>query len=264
MSIICAASYCTDENKRLRYAKKMFKSLLETVDFNKHRLGIYLNSPNEEAEAWFNYFRTAFYDKFPKHNLLIITDTENVGTAKAVNYLMNLRQEGETCIKMDDDVVVNKTGWVDEMEEVLQRMPEIYILGLKRRDLWESTYRTDAWKSELLEVRHEVGEKWYCVEKVSHCMGSTTMFSLKCLEELGGLYQMEGIYAFDDSLHSLRATLAGGINCFLHGIDILHIDEGGDAYTEWKRKYAGERMEAYNKVVTELKQGVVPIYRPFI
>lgn len=264
MSIICVASYCTDENKRLRYAKRMFRSLLETVDFNKHRLGIYLNSPNKEAEVWFDWFRVDFRKKFKEENLIMIADENNVGTAKAVNHLMNMRKENETCIKMDDDVIVNKQGWVDEMEEVLQRMPEIYILGLKRRDLWESTYRNDAWRSELLEVPHSIGQKWYCVEKVSHCMGTCTMFSLKCLEELGGLYQMEGLYAFDDSLHSLRTALAGGINCFLHGIDILHIDEGGDAYTEWKRKYAGERMEAYNKVVSELKQGVVPIYRPFI
>lgn len=264
MAIICAASYCTDENKRLRYAKKMFKSLLETVDFNKHRLGIYLNAPSNDAKTFFQLFKEDFAIDFPPENLIMIRDENNVGTAKAVNHLMNMRKENETCIKMDDDVVVNKTGWVDEMEEVLQRMPEIYILGLKRRDLWESTYRTDAWKSELVEVRHEAGQRNFVVERCAHVMGTCTMFSLKCLEEIGGLYQMEGIYAFDDSLHSLRATLAGGINCFLHGIDILHIDEGGDAYTEWKRKYAGEKMEAYNKVVSELKQGITPIYRPFL
>ena len=263
MSIICAASYCTDENKRLRYAKKMFKSLLETVDFNKHRLGIYLNSPNKEAEVWFEWFKVDFCKKFKEENLEIVLDRENVGTAKAVNFLMSGRKEGETCIKMDDDVVVNKTGWVDEMEEVLQRMPEIYILGLKRRDLWESTYRTDAWKSELLEVRHEAGQRNFVVERCAHVMGTATMFSLKCLEEIGGLYQV-GTYSLDDSDIAARVALHGKMSCFLHGIDIDHLDEGNDFYTEWKRKYAGERMEEYNKTIAEYKSGITPLYRPFI
>lgn len=94
-------------------------------------------------------------------------------------------------------------------------------------------------------------------------MGTCTMFSLPCLENIGGLYQV-GTYSLDDSDIAARVAIYGKMSCFLHGIDILHVDEGGDFYTEWKRKYAGERMEEYNKTIAEYKSGVIPLYRPFI
>ena len=258
------ASYCTDENKRLRYARRCFDDLLRTVDFNRHSLGIYLNSPCDEAIEYFNDFEERFLELFPKENLSIFANEENVGTAKAVNHFLKIAaDEGIFGIKADDDIIVNKVGWVDEMEEVLTRMPEIFILGLKRRDLMESTYRNDVWKSELLEVPHKHGERWYVVEKVAHVMGTCVMLSPECLERVGALYQMGGVYAYDDSLHALRSAILGKLNCFLHGIDIDHIDEGGDWFTEWKRKYAGDNMELYNKTVAEFKAGILPIYQPF-
>ena len=260
------ASYCTDENKRLRYARRCFDDLLRTVDFNRHSLGIYLNSPCDEAIEYFNDFEERFTELFPKENLSIFANEENVGTAVAVNYHLKIAaQEGICGVKMDDDVIIHKVGWVDDMEEVLTRMPEIFILGLKRKDLMESTYRplNDPYRSELFEVPHEHGQSWRVVEKVAHVIGTCVMFSPECLEKIGALYQMGGKYAFDDSLHALRSALLGKLNCFIHGIDIDHIDEGGDWFTEWKRKYAGDNMELYNKSVSEFKIGILPIYQPF-
>lgn len=261
-SLICIASYCTEENGRLKYAKRCMYSLLDTVDFNKHRLGIYLNAPSEEAKLFYAEFQHKFESSFPAGNLVIIENYENVGTAKAVNSIMYLRKEGEKCIKMDDDVVFNKIGWVDEMEDALSRLTNIGILGLKRRDLAESTYRTDWAASKLIEVPHKAGEKWYVVEQVNHVMGTCTMYSDAMIEKCGGLYQMGGLYGFDDSTFCYRAALAGLASCFLHGIDIEHIDEGGDAYNDWKQRYSGEKMAAYNEALQKYKSGELSIYHP--
>ncbi len=261
MALICIASFCTEENGRLKYAKRCMDSLLETVDFNKHRLGIYLNSPSEEAVDFYKLFRLEFWNKFPKENLIILRNEKNVGTAKAVNSIMTHRGNRK-CIKMDDDVVFNKVGWVDEMEDAISRLPKIGILGLKRRDLAESTYRTDWAASKLIEVPHEAGQKWYVVEQVNHVMGTCTMYSDAFIEICGGLYQMEGLYGFDDALACYRAALVGLASCFLHGIDIEHIDEGGDVYTDWKQKYSGEKMTAYNEALQKYKSGELSVYYP--
>lgn len=191
----------------------------------------------------------------------MITNTENLGTAKAVNKGIKLRQPGEYVIKFDNDVVWHKSGWVEEMEEVINRMPLIGILGLKRKDLLESPYaiNTDQ-RSRLLEVPHKPGEKWYVVEDCKHVMGTCTMLNHALLDRVGYFYQMNGLYGFDDSLLCVRSSVAGFMNCFLHGVEIDHIDPGGTEYTSWKEKYAGEILSKYGQEEAAYKSGVKDVY----
>lgn len=263
MALICIASYCTEENGRLKYAKRCMYSLLETVDFNKHRLGIYLNAPSEEADEFYRIFQITFYGVFPEGNLIIMRNEENVGTAKAVTALMAKGTKQDFAyIKADDDFIVNKVGWVDEMEDVARRFPKAGVIALKRRDLTESTYRNDWGKSTLVEVPHQLGEKWYHIEAVNACIGTCMMITPAAIEKVGALTQ-RGVYALDDSKYSYRCMIAGLLSCYLCGVDIEHIDEGGDNYTKWKQDYAGEVLKTYQQDLNDYKTGKTPIYAPF-
>lgn len=261
MSLIAMAVYDTEENGRKALTEKTFKSLIETVDLQKNRLIIIDNGSWIGSSFMLDVFVKTYRADFGL-NIELIINEENVGTAKAINQAWRLRQPGEHLIKMDNDVVIHQAGWVEKLEQCIERDPTIGIIGLKRKDCIESPDRTDFYKSELMMLPHQPGEPWLQVEKVNHVMGTACMFNSALVDKIGGLYQMDGLYGFDDSLAAVRCQLAGFYNCFYPHIEIDHIDPGTTDYQKWKEGYAGERMQQYNITVQKLRTGEQSIYYP--
>jgi len=260
MSLIALAVYDTDENKRTAYTRRTLYSLLETVDFDKHKLRIVDNNSCTNTLDLYKSFQDDFPFRHGGNNLDIRYNLKNIGTAEAINLAWKQRKKGENCIKMDNDVVFHSEKWVDEMEEAIKREPKIGQIGLKRKDLAESPNQTEPhYKSELLMLPHKAGERWIVVEKCNHIMGTVQMYSSALLDKIGYLKQ-PFIYGYDDSLASLRSSLAGFINVFLSHIEIDHIDDGQNPYTQTKRQLAAESMNAYNKLVEEYRSGKIPLY----
>jgi GT2 family glycosyltransferase len=248
MALIAMAVHDTVENKRSKYTLQTLESLVNTVDFNNHRIIVIDNNSCIETK---NILKD--YDQF----ITVITNIENVGTAKAINQAWAYRKPNEVVIKMDNDVVINNYGWVEEME-LAMKLGGYGILGLKRKDLMQSPNASNHWKTELKMLPHEKGDNWVVVEESADIMGTVQMFHPELINKMGGLMQA-GVYGFDDTLACIRAILLGYKLAFLPHIDIEHIDVGGDAYTEWKRKYAGEKMEEFYKIKEGLINGTIPI-----
>ena len=242
------AVHDTEENGRSKYTWQTLESLVETVDFNEHKIIVIDNNSCEETK---NILKE--YESFIK----IITNTENIGTAKAINQAWAMRKPNETVIKMDNDVVINNYGWVEDME-LAMKLGNYGILGLKRKDLLQSPTSESMWKTELKMLPHIKGEQWIIVEESEDIMGTVQMFHPSLIDKMGGLMQA-GVYGFDDTLACIRAKLLGYKLAFLPHIDIDHIDKGGDAYSEWKRKYAGEKMNEFYKIKEGLINGTIPI-----
>lgn len=260
MALITMAVYDTVENKRSSLTQRCLDSLMQTVNFKDHRLIVIDNNSCEETKTILSSLLKSFHS-----NIRIIFLKENVGTANAINEGLKYRGKDEFCIKMDNDVVFHKMNWIEEMQDCIERMPLIGILGLKRKDVCESVYALDTnQRSKLIEVPHQPGQNWYVVEECKHVMGTCTMLNPVLLDKIGYFYQMGGLYGFDDSLLCVRSALAGFKNCFMHGISIDHIDPGGDAYTDWKRKYAGEMIGKYAEAGRNYNNGLMNIYyNPF-
>lgn len=258
-SLIGMAVYDTVENKRSLMTKETLSSINNTVNLNKHRLIVVDNGSCEETKAIFAAAKEVM-------DFELITNPTNVGTAKAINQAWRLREKGEHVIKMDNDVVIYQSGWADLLEEAISRQPKIGIIGLKRKDLAENPNLQigDHYKSNLMMLPQERGQKWIVVEEVKHVMGTCQMYNYALIDKIGGLYQMEGIYGFDDSLASIRCSMAGFMNVFLPSVDIDHIDDGGTDYTEWKKKYAGQHMELFAKIKAEYISGDRDIFYPLI
>ena len=191
--------------------------------------------------------------KFKENHIpfVLITNSENVGTAKAINQAWKLAQPNEVLVKMDNDVVINNYGWIEDMETAM-RLGGYGIVGLKRKDLIQNPNAKYNWKTQLKMLPHEIGEPWIVAEESEDIMGTVQMFNPSLINKMGGLMQA-GVYGFDDTLACIRAKLLGYKLAFLPHIDIDHIDVGGDAYTEWKRKYAAEKTKEFY----EIKQGLI-------
>lgn len=249
-SMIAMAVHDTEENQRTKYTKQTIDSLIETVDLTKNRVIIVDNNSCNET----NELLDLCWKKF---KFTVITNCENVGTAKAINQAWWHKQPGEVVIKMDNDVVINNYGWIEDMETAM-RLGGYGIVGLKRKDLMQHPNAKDNWKTQLKMLPHQKGEQWIVVEESEDIMGTVQMFNPSLINKMGGLMQA-GVYGFDDTLACIRAKLLGYKLAFLPHIDIDHIDVGGDAYTEWKRKYAGEKMKEFYQIKQGLINGTIPI-----
>lgn len=255
MSLLIAAVYDLDGSGRTEYTRECLRSLIDTVDLNKHRVVLVDNNSCTATKNILSGYNEAY------RNITVITLPENIGTAKAVNKGIKLREPGECVIKFDNDVTWGKSAWVEDMEEVIARMPQIGVLGLKRKDVMESVYaiNTDQ-RSRLLEVKHEPGQRWYVVEDCKHIMGTCTMLNPLLLDKVGYFYQMHGLYGFDDSLMCVRSQVAGFMNCFLHGVEIEHIDPGNSDYQKWKEKYAHDILMKYAEEETAYVNKLKSVY----
>jgi len=265
MAIICMAVHDTVENKRSNLTLRTLNSLWSTVDWfeQKHRLVIIDNNSCDETKDILYNFKERMFDTW-NEQVRIITNAINIGTAAAINQGLKLRNMEEYAVKMDNDVVFYKNGWLEEMQEAIMRKPDIGILGLKRRDCTESVYSIDTnLKSKIVELPHEPGQKWYYVEECKHVMGTCTMLNPALLAQIGYFFQ-HGLYGFDDSLLCVRSRVAGFTNAFLCGVDIEHIDPGGDEYTQWKQDEARRSLDAFVKECIAYETGAKSIYyNPF-
>lgn len=265
MSLLLMAVHDTEENGRSEFTWQTLTSITDTVDFEKNTIIIIDNNSCDTTKKYIENFLRL------QNNLAhvdgriavgkVITLPENLGTARAINKGIALRQPGEYVIKLDNDVIIHTPGWVEQMQDVMQRMPQIGILGLKRVDLLESPYaiNTDQ-RSRLLMVPHEIGQRWRVVEECKHVMGTCTMLSPALLDRVGYFYQMDGLYGFDDSLLCVRSQVAGFLNCFLPHVDIDHIDPGGTPYTKWKEEEAGRMLSRYGEAEAAYRSGVKDVY----
>lgn len=261
-TLICMASYCTDANQRLEYASKTVSNIIDTVDLHNHHFAIYLNSPNKAALA----FYTGVKMSNPSLNIHLRVDENNVGTAKAINWLIHEYRKGnQPIIKMDDDVIIHRSGWVDRLEAAIERDSKIGVLGLKRVDLEQKPQHSNPFfRSEVHMLPHTHGQRWIAVEKSQDIMGTCTMLSPSLISTVG-YYRQPNEYGYDDSDMNIRSLLSGHYNAFLCNEDIDHIDTGENKeYFEFKQKRASEGGGAYQKLVSDYKLGIEPLYyNPF-
>lgn len=255
------AVHDTADNGRTEYTDKTIESLLKTVDFDKHRLFIIDNGSCEATKELFNKLVTYWaLNKFPFANLTIISLPENVGTAKAINEAWKERKPGEHCIKIDNDVVIHYKGWVEEMEEAINRQPLLGQVGLKRKDCWEyPEHEQPEFRSRLIMLPHVPGERWIVVEQSKHIIGTCVMHNAALLDRVGYLYQ-PGLYGYDDVLMSWRSSLAGFYNVFLPHINIDHIDRGDNPYQGWKERHSGQYSKLVSDIVDEYIAGTKSLY----
>ncbi|MDY7078023.1 MAG: glycosyltransferase [Chloroflexota bacterium] len=247
--LISMAVYSTESNGRAWMTVKTLDSLARTVDWERHRLVVI---DNGSCKKVFEYYRR-FEKIFPFY---LIVSERNVGTARAVNKGWALREPGEHCVKMDDDVVFHQPEWADWIEDVFERDPQIGICGLKRNDLDESPFAEGSMQSTLRMLPHEKGQRWLVVEEVESVIGTCQGYSSALLDVIGYLTQ-PGVYGFDDSLSAVRAKVCGFKSAFLCGFEIDHIDPGGTPYTTWKRQVADTYFPDFRTKALLYESGVL-------
>lgn len=249
------ATWNTATNDRKWQMEATLTSLVKTVNWSKHRLFVIDNGSDPSTET----FKTVaeFKDSI---NLTYIDAGTNLGTARAINLAWKERCEFEHCLKLDSDVTFEDDNWLDRLEDCVNRDPTIGICGLKRIDCIESPYRDDWYKTELKLLPSSTADRWLIVEVANHVLGTCQLYNHKLLDKIGYLYQMGGLYGFDDSIAAARCKAAGFYSCFYPHVKINHIDPGVTEYQKWKEAYASTRFDIYHKYVAEYMTGKRSVY----
>lgn len=270
MALIAMTVYDTDGeggNSRTWMTEKTLQSLSETVDWSKHRLVVVDNASCQKSKDLLTRIQvTGLCGK-----MSIMTNKVNVGTARGINQAWLMRLPGQNAVKMDNDLVIHESGWLDRLEECIAREPRIGVVALKRTDLaqWPiqqggQDYKEHVgYKSKLIALPHKYrsAEPWLVVERVGDTIGTCQLYSSALLDKIGFLYQMNALYAFDDGLAAIRAHVAGFWSVFYPHIGITHIDPGNSEFTTWKQKYAGEMMDKFHQVKDEYLTGKRPVWQ---
>lgn len=253
-AMISMCVYSTHENKKDECLLQTLLSLQQTVDFTRHRLILSVNGYTETTLEILNQFK-------PILSKVIFNDT-NLGTAEGINKAWAFREKGEHLLKMDDDITHQSVGWLDELEEAIERDPQIGLVACKRKDLRQCPQEESEWfKSELIMLPHVAGQRFIVVEKTRDIMGSCVLHNSALIDEIGGLKQF-GLYGFDDSTMSIRSRCAGFYNCFLPHIQIEHIDKGDTQYQKDKEKMASESWMKFQQLANAYEKGIEPLYHP--
>jgi GT2 family glycosyltransferase len=260
MALLAMCMHDTEENGRSALTKQTLSMFRSTIDVFKHRIVLIDNGSCKETKTAIQTFKGCYHQSLQDRIITIILP-ENIGTARAINKGWLLREPDEAAVKIDNDVDIHYDRWVDELEHVVKVDPTIGIVGLKRSDCMETPWHTSEWyRSKLTMLPHERGDPWIIVEEVNHVMGTCQLYSPALLDKIGYLYQMGGLYGFDDALASIRAHVAGFKTVFLPHIPIVHLDPGGTEYTEWKSKYGWDMMQKFNKQRAAYETGAVSVY----
>lgn len=250
---------------RLEFTQRCIRAFFDTVDPATCDLWISDNGSTDGTLAWLDEAQ-AFAP-----SLHVIKNGENIGTARAINRVWKHREPGQHAAKIDNDAVMLRGGWMEQMLEVFARIPSIGLLGLKRKDLMEKCRHPkdpaqphDWFKSQL----YETGEGQF-IEVVHHVMGTCTVYQSAALDKIGFLYQMQdegNLYGFDDSLASVRLEKAGFESAFLRGYGVDHIDPGhnysawNDAHTDEKRASAGKWIPRFSEIRDGIRAGTISYY----
>jgi GT2 family glycosyltransferase len=261
MSVLIAmAVHNTDENQRFLTTRECINSLMPEYMRGKHHMIVVDNgSTCQRTKRYLDRLSKMYANDFG-----LITLEENKGTAHAINLAWQFRQHDHYAIKMDNDVVVRATRWIDLMQEAMQRDMNLGILGLKRKDCWEHPkHENPDLRSELIMLPKNGGERWIVVEKAFHVMGTCQMYSPGLLKRIGYLWQ-PSLYGYDDVLAAHRCVAVGKYSAFLPHIEIDHIDPGDTPYQTWKERHASEVTQQVIQIAAEYRTGVRSVYyNPF-
>lgn len=244
----------TPENKRFDNTRRTIQGLIDSNIHVNHECTIINNGTCPET---YRYLLS-----LPKQ-FQVIYNPENIGTARGINLAWKQRKPGQHAIKIDDDIIIHSSDWIEQMVEAIEREPRIGIIGLKRKDCTETPYNPNPdLLSDLEMLPHETGQKWIIVERAKHIIGTCQMYNSALLDKIGYLYQ-PSLYGFDDVIASYRSHIALFWNVFLPHIEIDHIDEGANDYVHWKVKDSEKVWDQVNKEVGEMIAGTRSIYVDF-
>jgi GT2 family glycosyltransferase len=213
---------------RLRETQETIAGLKRTGAFDEGEVFVFDNGSIDGTERWLHEQVVA--GELPGDRVWV--NKENIGCPQALNRVMaHARGPGQDVIKVDNDVVLERPGWVGYLQRFLEEHPEVGLVGPVYRELREENQgrvrcRHDGW----LEVFPLVG----------HCV----MHRGELLEETGffDVLRDDHLYGFEDNLMCHRAGVWGYKCAVSLGVSLRNIQRHNSLD---RKEHRGERCREH-------------------
>lgn len=190
---------------RLEFTRQTLDSLHEHTSF-PHVVTVIDNHSTDGSREYLQEQK-----RLGRIDNLVLLD-ENVGVAKASNLAWSLVPEATHYLKLDNDIVLRKDGWLDEMVRVVDALPEVGVVA----------YSFEPISFPLVEIR---GVR--IRPKNGNLGGACILIPKRTEEKLGVWCEDFGIYGEEDLDYGFRVQVSGLVNAYMEDEDMgFHLPAG--------------------------------------
>lgn len=208
---------------RLEFTRRAIPALLEHTDFPSV-LTVVDNASTDGTREYLTALKQLGVIK----NLVLLD--ENVGVAKASNLAWSQEPSAEFYLKLDNDIVIQKPGWLTKMVEVAERVPQLGVLAYN-----------------FEPVSYPQGTVGGCVIRVKqrgNLGGACLLIPKRTERELGCWCEDYGLYGEEDADYAERVRLTGRLIAYMDDEDIgLHLPAGKAAAIDQETHAAADGVE---------------------
>ncbi len=191
---------------RLQYTQRAIDGLLKHTRF-PHVVTVVDNASQDGTREYLQELKAKGVIK-----TLILLD-ENVGIAKASNLAWHQEPTAEYFLKFDNDIVIQKPDWLENMVRVIEAAPEIGVLGYNFEPV-SYPLKESSGASFRLKAKGNIG-------------GACILIPKRTQQRLGFWCEDYGLYSEEDADYGVRVSVAGLVNAYMADEDVgLHLPSG--------------------------------------
>ncbi|ANA41219.1 hypothetical protein A2G06_14230 [Geobacter anodireducens] len=191
---------------RLEFTRQSIESIVRHTDFPHTLTVIDNNSQDGTREYLLEQHRRGIIKN------LVLLD-ENVGVAKASNLAWSLEPAADYYLKLDNDIIIQKTGWLSHLVDVIRRVPQLGAVG----------YNFEPTSYPL----HEFNGCRIRLKEPGNLGGACILIPKRTEELLGNWCEDYGLYGEEDADYGFRIRCAGLLNAYMEDEEIgFHLPAG--------------------------------------
>jgi GT2 family glycosyltransferase/glycosyltransferase involved in cell wall biosynthesis len=191
---------------RLEFTRQAIEALLIQTD-HPYTLTVVDNNSQDGTRE---YLREQHRRGIIKNLVLL---EENVGVAKASNLAWNLEPEALYYMKLDNDIVIQKPGWLSRLVACCDAIPQAGAVGYNFEPVSYPVKEVNGWR-----VR---------VKDKGNLGGACILIPRRTHDKLGFWCEDYGLYGEEDADYGLRIMLSGLLNIYMEDEEVgFHLPAG--------------------------------------
>lgn len=211
---------------RLAFTRQSIASVIKYTDF-PYVLTVVDNASKDGSREYLQLL----HDQGVIDNLVLLE--ENVGLAKASNLALHQEPDAPYCLKMDNDIVYRKPGWLGDMVRAIDKSPSVGVIAY---NFEPTSYPVSLVDGIPLRIKPNGSLGGGCV-----------LIPHRTWELLGDWCEDYGLYGEEDRDYALRVSLAGLLNAYMVDENIGdHLPAGKAAVISPSTLAASDGLEEHN------------------
>jgi glycosyltransferase involved in cell wall biosynthesis len=212
---------------RQSFTRQSIASLIKYTDF-PYVLTVVDNASQDGSREYLQ----RLHDQGVIDNLILLD--ENVGVAKASNLAWHHEPDAPYYLKLDNDIVIKKPGWLGNMVRTIDKSPGVGVIGYNFEPISYPVSR--------------VGDTPLRIKPRGNLGGACILIPRRTWEILGDWCEDYGLYGEEDCDYGLRVSLSGLLNAYMEDENIGdHLPAGKAALISPTTLVAIDGLEEHNE-----------------